>query len=673
MPQLSDSERRSIVAERMASALNTSHSELSAERTKALDFYYGRPLGNEMEGRAQVVSKDMMDTVEWIMPSLLRVFATQNAVQFDPVGPEDTKLAKQETEYTKHVLWKKNNGFMVLYEWLKDALIGKVSYVKYWWQDEESVKFDEYTGLTEDQVTLTLQTLEQQGELEVVGSEQDEKGYHTIKVRLSKRYGCFRYECVAPEEVIVDRNCRGNIKKSRFVGHLRLNVTRSELIEEGYTRKRVEALTSYDWQRDKTQEIARDTVRESMTEELGTDWASQELTLLDCYTYMDADDDGVTELRHFLLAGNDTLEDDEAPEIQWESFSPIPVPHRHVGLSIYDKVEDLQRIKTALQRGLLDNVYFTNAPRYVYDKNTIDLPSLQINRPGAHVANDGPPAMGLVPITVQPIADRLLPVIDYIDSVKEVRTGVGRMSTGVDADVLAQSTKGAYMDAKGAANQLIEAICRIFAETGYKGLFLSCHRMLMHHMDWAERLQIRGQWVEINPTEWSERANLTVSVGLGNSSREEIRANLALMGQAQQQAAAVPGIVQPKNVYALVTRMQAELGLEGEEFFTDPASPEYAQWQKSQQPPPDPYVEGKKIDAQVKTAEIQGRGKEKIIDFSIERARLAQERDLTITELEVKSGVDLAKAGIGAEVAVARGKNQEGAGRAGAAEQPASQ
>lgn len=661
MAKLSDDEKRAIIGKRFLSAL-ASDSELRIDREKALDFYYGRPMGNEMPGRAQVVSKDMMDTIEWMMPSLLRIF-TRDAVQFDPVGPEDEELAKQETDYVTHVIWKKNHGFMILYNWLKDALMQKVGYVKYWWEDEEKRLYDEYSGLTDDQLVMTLNDLEQQGEVDVVGYKQEENG-HSIKLRIKKRYGCAKIECVPPDEIIVASDCRADVKEARFVGHLR-KISRSDLIQMGYPKKQVFDLTDYSW--DETSEkYARDTVNESndADNEDGSDKASRELTLLECYTELDADDDGIAEMRHFLAGGNDFLEDEEFPEVPLCSWTPLPIPHRHVGLSVYDLMEDLQRIKTALQRGLLDNVYFTNNPRTVYDKTSIDVASLQLNRPGGHVANDGPVMGAIMPMPVNPMAGTLLPVIDYMDSVKETRTGVGRMTSGVDADVLAQSTKGAYSDAKSAANQRIEQIARIFAETGWSDLYISVHRLLMRHQDWTTREKLKNEWVEVNPTEWMERANLTVSVGLGNSSKDEIRQNLGMMAQAQA-AAAQAGIVLPKNVFNLAQRTATELGFENDNFFTDPDSDEFKQYQSQQGQQPDPYVQGKQIDAQAKQQDTT-------INAQLKREEMAQDAALEITKLELQSGIDLAKAGIGAEVSAhAARTNAESRERTAAARQPA--
>lgn len=663
MAKLTESEQRAIIASRLSDTYSSSDSELRSEREKALDFYYGRPLGNEQEGRAQVVSKDLMDTIEWMMPSLMRIFCTQQAVQFDPVGPEDELQAKQETGYVTHVLWKKNPGFMIVYEWLKDGLMQKNGYVKYWWEDEEKLSFEQYTGLSEDQLVLTLQTLEQRGKVDIVGKDQDEQGMWSIKVKTKQKYGCGKAECVDPSEVIVSKNCRADIKKAPFVGHLRRTVTRSELLQQGYDRKRVKNLTSYVWNNDLSEQLARDSVNESATtNDQDTDFSSEEIQLLECWTYLDADDDGIAELRHYLLAGNDTLENEEAPEIPWESWTPIPVPHRHSGLGMYDIMEDLQRIKTALQRGLLDNTYFGNNRRLVYDKNTVDVSMLMVNRPGGHVANNGPPGGAVMPIEYSPIADKILPVIDYIDAVKETRTGIGRGTQGVDADVLAQSTKGAFTLARNDANQRIEAIARIFAETGMSGLYNSFHALLRRHQDWPTKFKLRNDWVETNPAEWSERTDLTVSVGLGNASKDEVRQNLMLMGQAQQQAAQVPGLIQPKNVFSLFARMQTELGFENEQFITNPESPEYQQFVQSQQGGEDPFITGEKIKAQANTQKA-------MIDANTRDKDRAQERDLKVTELEVNTGVDLAKAGIGAEVAIARGARQTSPGSPGAAQQ----
>lgn len=671
--KLTEEEQRAIVSKRYSRASEASESELRADRTRALNSYYGKPYGNEQPGRSSIVSKDMMDTIEWMMPSLLRIFTNREAVSFDPVGPEDVDLAKQETAYVNHVLWKKNDGFMLIYNWLKEALMQKVGYVKYWWEDEKKVEYEEYTGLTDEQLTLLAQSLMDKGEIDPIAQDQADDGTWTVKFRIKRKYGCAKIEPVACDEVTVDEKCKGDIKKARTVGHLR-QFTRSELLEMGFSRKAVEELTDYQVE-NRSIAQARDTVGESLSDDDDEEWATTELSLLECVTYLDADGDGIAELRKYFMGGNDILENEETPEIPFCSWTPYPIPFRHIGMSVYDIVEDLTRIKTQLQRALIDNVNYTNSPRVLYDQNTVDRGMLSINGPGMHIANDGPVMGAMMPIPVQPMAAMIMPVIDFFDQVEERRTGVGRMTSGVDANVLAQATKGAYTDAKSAANQRIEAIARIFAETGLAPLMSSVHRLLCRHQDWETRFQLKDKWVTVNPTEWKERANMTVAVGLGNSSHDEVRSNLQMMALAQEKAAAMPGLVQPQNVYNLAVRWQSELGFEDAGFFTDPKSPEYQRFMQSQQQgQKDPYVQGKEIETQgklkQKAAEIQVDGIKSQQEADFRERELAQERDLAITQMELDAHVDLGKAGIGAEVAVTRGAQQESGKRAAAAGQP---
>ncbi len=650
--KLTDRELRALVEGRFASAM-ADHETLMKRRAKAMDFYYGRPLGNEIDGRSQVVTKDFMDTVEWEMPSYMRIFTTKDCVQFDPEGPEDEQLAKQETQYVKHVLWKQNDGFNIVYSWLRDGIMQVVGYVIYWWEVEEKVFHETYTGLTQDQLTLVVRDLETRGEVDIVEADIG----HTapgvpqtfdVKFKVTSKKGRLCIEPVPPDEVVVSSDCKGSVKNAKFAGRIR-RVMRSELLDEGYSRAEVERVTDFTWDKNSVQ-LARDRDNQT-TDDTDTDWATREITLLDCFTYVDSDGDGRAELRHFVMHGDGFLEDEECDEIQMCSWTKIPMQHQHQGLDSFDLTEDFQRTNTALRRGLLDNTYFANNHRLIYDKNTVNVSMLQVNRPGGHAANAGPPGASVRPIPVADIASRLLPVIQHLDTERTKRTGVGELTNGADATVLADSTKGAYMDAKGAANQRIEATARIFAQTGMADLFKSIHKMLLKYQDWETRFQIRKDWVTVNPAEWRERANLTVSVGAGTASHEEVRMNLGLMKQAQQEAAGVPGLVQPQNVFALVSRIQSELGFENEPFITDPASQEYQQFmQRASQTPPDPYIVGEQLKAQTRLQEKNIESRDKALDR-------AQERDLKITELEVSSGVDLALAGIGAEVAHAKRAN----------------
>lgn len=665
MAKLRDDQIRAIIGARLSRSLDSSDSQLRSDRETALNFYYGRPMGNEVDGRAQVVSKDVMDTIKWMMPSLMRALSGAEVFKFDPIGPQDLEQCKQESEYVRQVLWKKNPGYLLMYDWIKDGLMQKVGYAHYYWEEQEKLRFDEFHNLDDDQLVQTLEGLAKEGDVMIMGASQSkDDGTWTIKVRLRNKKGCAKWEIYPPDEVIVDKDCRGDIKSSKFTAHMRRGVTRGELVEAGFERKRVEALTSYSW-RDQTEErLARDTVNESddNDENSDSDWASEELRLLRCWTYMDCDDDGIAELRYFYLAGDDILANEEAPEVPWESLAPDRIPHRHVGLSVHDVMEDLQRINTALKRGLLDNTYFTMNPRIAFNEKTVNTKQLGVNRPGGHVGVNGPPGLDLVPIPVIPMQDRILPVIEHFERVRENRVGVGRMTVGLDADALSKATKGAYMNAQTASAQLLEIMADILAHSGIGSLYNSMRNLLMRHQYQPEQVQQGKQWLWINPADWPERETMTVTPGA--PTKEEVRNNLAMMATAQQQAGtAYPGMVQPQNAYALAAEFQANLGFEGKAFFTDPSSPEYQKWEKDQadkakNTPPDPYLEAEKMKAAQRAQESQNNAQLKALE-------LGTKKGIDIAKLELEYNRDLAAPGIGAELGGTngRGGNPGGAAR----------
>jgi len=123
MTTMTDSELKSILAAEIADSLAHLGGELSEQRRKALRYYLGQPFGNEQEGRSKVVSTDVSDVVEWILPSLLKIFtAGDEVVRFEPTGPEDEEVAKQATEYVNWIFSRDNQGFLNLYMLFKGAL-----------------------------------------------------------------------------------------------------------------------------------------------------------------------------------------------------------------------------------------------------------------------------------------------------------------------------------------------------------------------------------------------------------------------------------------------------------------------------------------------------------------------------------------------------------------------
>lgn len=155
-------------------------SKLSGERTDAQMYYLGN-MDKDMpaeDGRSRVVSMDVMEAIEGIMPSMMEIFGSgDQVVRFDPVGPEDEEAADQETDYINHVFMNQNPGWLILYSFIKDALLSKVGVVKVWWEENEREETETYYDLTDEQYALLAYTVAQSdGAMEIVEHTEKPEG-----------------------------------------------------------------------------------------------------------------------------------------------------------------------------------------------------------------------------------------------------------------------------------------------------------------------------------------------------------------------------------------------------------------------------------------------------------------------------------------------------------------
>ena len=645
---MTNDELRSVVEEYVRDSQTGRNSTISADQERAMDLYLGNPLGNEVEGRSTVVSRDVADTIEWIIPSMLRVFLQDDIVVFDPVGPEDEDQAALETLYTNHVIMKQNPGFMILLTWFKDALLKKVGYVKYWWEKVEEPTFETYTGLTPEEANYVLQSATQYGKPEVMEAEEED-GLISFKLKYLRKKGRVRIENVPVDEVTVSKDCGFNLQEGSCISHERI-MTRSELVAMGYDKKTVQDLSSYE-----NQNITNVDRLDGRFVENSADPAMQNIRLLEAYVKVDYDKDGIAERRRVLIAGNKVLENEEYDCVPFAYLTPIPLPHQHVGLGYVDLVEDLQLIKTALIRSLLDNAYLTNNNRWAVNENNVYMEDFLTSRPGGVVRTMGSPGQDIIPIQSESIINKVLPAIGFIDETREVRTGVGKLTSGLEPDVLQRATKGAYDVATNAANQRIEAVARIFAETGISALVHGVHELLVKNQDFDTKFRLTDEWVDINPLEWRYRTDTTVKVGLGTNNDEQRKANLATLMSVMEKAGAY-GLVLPQNAYNFAETAAKELGFQQRGvYFTDPNSPEYAEAMKAQQEQKNPLVEIEEIKAQVRMMSEQMKqqhlaGKQQLEAANTEVEKFEKDRRfaLDVTKVELEHEHDLAERGIGA-------------------------
>jgi hypothetical protein len=676
-----------IIRAHRRDALGVEDGDLSTERATALDHYHGRPYGNEQEGRSQIVSRDLSEAIDWAMPAIMRVFTQSGSLgEFDPVGPEDEEMAQQESDYTNQVIMKDNPGFIILHDAIKDTLLLKNGYVKHSWDVTEKVGEEEYSGLTMDEITMMLEGLEAGGaKVEIKGQSSSmvtismptgdmPMEVFDIRLQVKRKKGKVCIEAAPAEEVRVSKRCRGSLQDSPFTEHV-TRKTRSDLIEMGMSQSFVDSLPSYNERDNSSQVTSRDSVSDESNNIGSTiiDRSMDEIEYCEAYLKVDWDGDGIAELRKVVTVANKIPDGEDWNEaidaVPMTTFIAKRMPHRHVGESLDDELADLQEIKTVLMRQLLDNIYLTNNNQWLVNER-VNLSDFMTSLPGGvkRVSGNQPVSEAAAPVVSTPIVQQILPVVDYFDNVKESRTGISRTSTGLDPDVLKQSTKGAFMENLNRASQKVEMITRMLAETGVKEMVMQVHALLLKHQDKPRVVQLRGKWANVNPREWQERTDLNVRVGLGTGNEEEKRQKLMLMAELQQQLLSQTGMVGPAQAYALFEDLAKTMGFDiPEKYAMSPDSPEFKQ--KMNNPPPNPMVQVEQMKLQAQgqldaqkmqmqsqmeqqkaQANLQQEQTRSANDVQIEREKIAAQMELERFKAHLKAETDLAIARIQAAV-----------------------
>lgn len=663
---------KSLLDSEIDGAIGYLQTETTEQRTRALEYYLRYPYGNEVEGRSQIVTGEVAEVIDGALPQLIRIFtASDDIVRFEPVGPGDEPKAKQATDYSNWVFYKDNPGFAILHDWFKDALLEKVGVVKAYWDNKIDVTKETYENLSDDQLVLILadgtrEIVEQETivtEVVVNGVPGPDglpmtQASHNVKVRKKTMAGRVRIENVPPEEFLISKRAR-TIQDAPFVAHRRL-VPRSDLVAMGYDPEMVENLPTYDDLNFSPERVARYSNGEQPETEEAYDPAMREVEVYECYVRADMDGDGIAELLRVLYAGKKILEVEDADIVPFHSLCPIPVPHKFYGLSLADKVMDLQLQKSTITRQMLDNLYLTNNARVGAIEGQVNLDDLTSVTPGGIVRMKNPNAV--VPMAVQPVANQAFPMLEYLDIAQAKRTGVSDASQGLDPNILQNVTATAVAAFQNASGGKLELIARHFAETGVKSLFQGILHLLCKYQDKPRVIRMRGQFISVDPREWSDQYDVSISVGLGTGNKQEQMAMLAMILDKQERILQQfgPGnpLVSVSQYRETIGRMIEAAGFKDSAAFFKPITPEIDQ-QLSNPPPqqqqPDPAIQAMMMQAQAQLeierqkamADIQAKREKAAAEIQLAREKAAAELELKRQEFEAEVQLKAAKLGAG--------------------------
>lgn len=627
MAKMTSDELRAITDGEMRQAIGYFSGKLANQRQKALIYYLGLPKNDltppEIEGRSQVVSPDVRNTIESMLPQLMVKFAgTENVVEFEATKPGDEQKAEQATDYINHIYHVKNQGEQITYNWMKDALLSKNGIVKVWWDTRTEDKREEYIALSDvelaqlmddDEIEVTeqkaypdeedqeqraeaIQQLTQQAQQDPANAQMYAQQIAQINAappvmvydvvcKRTKAGGRVRVENVPPEEFLISRKAK-DIETASFVGH-RVARTRSDLLSMGY--KNVDMISGDDQATslnlERTERLAWDDEMAYVGADVQTssDESQRVVWVTECYVRVDFDGDGISELRKVVRAGNQILENEIVDCAPFVSITPIPLPHKFFGMSVADLSMEAQKIKTSILRGMLDNMYLQINGRYFAVDGQVNLDDLLTSRPGGVVRMK---AQGMAGRLDQGMGDSQLgmSMMEYMHQFLEDSSGWSRNSAGNDPSALSDpitATQASIVTNK--ADMRLDLIARNFA-TGFRDLFRMMLKLVSQYNSKEDIIKLRGEWVAINPREWAHGFDTTINVGLGTGDRNQQLSHLQMLMQNQAMALqGGVGTVTPQNIYESQKEFVKALGYKSaDKFLTDPSK------QPPKQPQPTP-------------------------------------------------------------------------------------
>ena len=366
-------------------------------------------------GRSSIVSSDVMDTIEWMMPSLMRVFtASHDIVVIQPVGGEDVTAAEQHQALINYQFNYKMEGFTKFYTWFKDALIYGFGVIKITWETMYEKKSLFYDEMTKDEFTaLSIQSnvsIESYNEYEDVavtetiganGEKSEtvarETVFRDVKAFIKKNvYAGPWIENIPVSSFYIEPGAR-TVREANFVGHrVRRTMDYLRRMEREGIYHNVDQVIPY-------AEGDSEYTEMSGISELEGEYAGLNKELMpapsegreykwvwECWVKLDIDGDGLLESLLVTFTDDVLLRVEENPfdhgEAPFETIVPIVDCQRLYGISITDLVMEFQRMKTSLYRNVFDNVAFSVNNFYLVARNSgTDIGALINIKPGAVV------------------------------------------------------------------------------------------------------------------------------------------------------------------------------------------------------------------------------------------------------------------------------------------------
>jgi hypothetical protein len=491
--------------------------------------------------KSSYVSTDVRDAVMMTLPSLIRLFgASENVVNLVPRTEADVEAAAQQTAYVNYVFWQDNPGFLILHGAFKDALTVRTGFVKWWTDDHKEKKTKTFINLAPPQIQMLLQQ-DPTAKVSYTGQLDQTTGtYDEVDISYTVDKPLIRVMGVPPEEMRLDRLAR-SFATSRIVGHERV-VPIEDLTAMGYPREQcMEHLQSQDIHQFTMESQLRNPGR-YMTTRVGDG-----VNYGEWYIKIDADGDGIAELRYICTMGEDheIVHDKPANRIKFAHFGVDPISHTIVGDSLADYVKDIQKFKTNMMRGVLDSLAESINPKTAINELVTDVDDAQNDDVGAIIRVRGDPRSAVQYYTVPFAGQQALPVLEGMNEVLQRRTGLSDAAKGLDPKQLQSSTQIGVEAIINGQQERTEMIARVLAETGFKDLFQGLYNEICEAPNQRRTIRVKGKWTATDTSTFDASMGIEVNATLGKGSDSLRLIALQNIKQTQEQIMSQFGVTNP--------------------------------------------------------------------------------------------------------------------------------